>query len=134
MADKKKYPPAWLLLGEAAGEGPAGMTMVADSFFNRAQQRKLPMEDIVMQPHQYTAASRPDLERFAKRQPIMLQNLADELIKERQSKTFQPTYPNTEYVTADLWNRRDELPKAHWLHKMDAMGQVGRHVLLREHQ
>ena len=129
---QKKYPPAWVLLGEAAGEGVNGMEMVADSFLNRSRQRKLPMEEIVMQPNQYTAASRPDLEAFAKRQPIMLQNLAEELIKERQSKTFQPTYPNTEYVTEELWNRVDDLPKTHWLRKMEAVGKVGHHMILRE--
>ena len=137
MADKpqKTYPPTLvphILLGEAAGEGPEGLAMVADTLWNRAHALGKTLEEVATAPSQFSAATRPDLDEFAEQQPLDLRVLANELVAERRNPKFQPSHPYQHYVATALWERRGTLPANHWLRKMRKVGQVGNHVLLEE--
>ena len=121
---------ALVILGEAAGEGPSGMAMVADTMLNRARAKGKSLEEIAFAPQQFSAAGRPDLAQFATQQPPALQRLAEQLVAERQQPDFQPSHPYQFYVTQTLFDNRDRLPATHWLRRMHQVGQIGRHVLL----
>ena len=123
---------AQVLLGEAANQGPEGLTMVADTMFNRAKAGKKTLEQVATAPAQFSAASRPDLAKFYATQPPALQDLATLLVQERRHPEFTPKYTTQHYVTADLWDKRGTLPAKHWLHRMEKIGAVGDHVLLQE--
>lgn len=125
---------AQILLGEAVGEGPEGMAMVADTMLNRSRAQKTTLEHVALAPHQFSAATRPDLAQFYARQPQMLRDLADILVQERQAPDFQPSHPYQHYVTKLLWDNRSGLPATHWIHRMKVMKQVGHHVLLSENK
>ena len=126
---------AHILLGEAAGEGAAGLMAVRDTMVNRMRAKKgATLHQIATAPKQFSAATRPDLTQFASRQPIIFQNLARELVTEASHPDFQPQHPYRHYVAQELWDRRDTLPKTHWLHKMQVKQRVGHHVFLEEAQ
>lgn len=131
---------AKVLLREAVGEGPEGMEMVADTFFNRGLTRKLSLDDVATQSglnkrgvrvYQYTGAGDQNLDAFVARQPIMFQNLAERMIEERLQKDYQPKYPGVEhFVTRELYDRRHDPDVSQWVRDYVKVGQVGRHVLL----
>ena len=123
---------AKVLLGEAANQGVEGLELVADTMFNRAVRRKKTLEEVATAPAQFSAFARPDLEQFYQRQPIYLRQLALALVDERRNQKFIPKYQTQFYVTKSLWDRRDSLPKNHWLRKMKVVQTVGDHVALQE--
>jgi len=137
---KKFSKAAMVLLRESAAEGPEGMEMVADTFFNRGQTRKLPLDAVATQSalnkkgvrvYQYTGAGDPKLEEFFSRQPFILQNLAEEMVQERLNPKYQPKYPGLEnFVTQDLFDRRFAPDVSEWVRQYEKVGQVGNHVLL----
>lgn len=123
---------AQILLGEAAGEGPEGLMMVRDVLVNRARARKKTLEQVATAPAQFSAYARPDLAEFYQRQPIMLQNLARELVDEGRSPEYQPKYTAQHYVTESLHRNRHSPKVPSWIRKMKVVGRVGNHVLLAE--
>ena len=124
---------AQILLGEAAGEGEEGLRFVRDVLVNRSRAQGKTLEEVATAPAQFSASARPDLAEFYAKQPTALQVRAQELVNEAQQPSFTPQYPEVQhYVTESLFARRDELPKTHWLRKMQKVGQVGHHVLLKE--
>ena len=123
---------AQIILGEAANQGPEGMIMVADTMFNRTMQSNKTMREIATQPKQFTAAGRPNLQEFFDRQPLALQRLAQELVKERGDRKFTPSHDALNYTTIELFNKRDTLPEKHWLRNMRSIGEVRDHVLLED--
>ena len=130
----KSLPPnivAQILLAEAAGEGTEGLEFVADTMLNRARTQGKTLEDVATAPQQFLAFARPDLEDFYLRQPMNLRMLAEMLVSERRNPAFTPSHNAQHYVTTELWNRRNTLPKSHWLRNMEAGEPVGHHVPLR---
>ncbi len=145
MPPDTKAPPkpskaAMVLLREAADQGHEGMAMVADTFFNRSQTRKLPLDAVATQSalnkkgvrvFQYTGAGDPKLEEFFYQQPPMFQRLAEQLIQERMNPKYQPAYPGLEnFVTDDLYRRRFDPDVSSWVREYEKVGQIGSHVLL----
>ena len=131
----KSHPPdivARIILGEAAGEGPAGMMFVRDVLANRAKTQKKTLEEVATAPKQFSAYSRPDLEAFYSRQPAILRNLANALVAEARRPDFVPQYEGIEHFeNIRNWERRHELPDTHWFNRMEEVGRVGNHVALR---
>ena len=121
-----------ILLGEAAGEGIEGLTLVRDTLYNRAKAKGKTLLQVALEPKQFTAASRKDLPEFTLQQPMLLRNLAEQLIRETEDKAFQPTHATRHYVTKDLWDSRGTLKKDHWLNNMKVVQQVGNHVALTD--
>ena len=126
---------AQILLGEAAGEGEEGLRFVRDVLVNRMRAQGKSLEEVATAPAQFSASARPDLAEFYAKQPTVLQVRAQELVNEAQAPGFTPQYPEVQhYVTSDLWEKRGTLSQSHWLRKMQKVGQVGHHVLLKEAQ
>jgi spore germination cell wall hydrolase CwlJ-like protein len=123
---------AQIILGEAANQDLAGLDMVADTIFNRSHAQGRSLEEVATAPKQFSAANRDDLKEFYNKQPIFLRKYAEALVQERRNPEFQPSHPYQHYVTQELWNRRDQLPKKHWLHDMEAVSTVGDHVFLQD--
>lgn len=121
---------AQVLLGEAVGEGPEGLAFVRDVFVNRSRARKQTLEEVVSAPKQFSAFGRSDLADFVAQQPPMLQNLANLLIEEARDPTFQPATDVQNFVTRDLWDRRNEPGVPAWIKKMKAVAFIGNHVAL----
>lgn len=121
---------AQILLGEAAGEGITGLQFVRDIMFNRAMAQGKTLKQVATAPHQFSAYARPDLAQFYQKQPATLRSLAEQLVKEAQSPDYQPAYPEQNYVTADLWNKRNTLSPNHWINQMQISRTVGNHVAL----
>ena len=135
MSNGSDLPPditSQVLLGEAVGEGPEGLAFVRDVFVNRARAKGQTLEQVVSAPKQFSAFGRPDLSDFAAQQPPMLQNLANILIEEARDPAFQPATTVQNFVTRDLWERRNEPGVPAWIKKMKAVAFVGNHVALAE--
>ena len=120
-----------ILLGEAAGEGITGLQFVRDVLFNRATAQHKTLEEVATAPKQFSAYARPDLAKFYQQQPATLRRLAQQLIAEARQPDYQPAYPEEHYVASDFYEKRMNLPKNHWIHKMEPSRTVGRHVALR---
>ena len=134
MPEQTQLPPdivARILLGEAAGEGPEGMAFVRDVFVNRARAQKKTLEQVATAPYQFSAYDRPDLEQFVAKQPLMLRNLANELVAEALRPEFQPKYDASHYVTSDFYENRGTLKPSHWVNQMEPAYRVGRHQALK---
>ncbi|HAM41979.1 MAG TPA: hypothetical protein DCP69_11805 [Candidatus Omnitrophica bacterium] len=122
------------LLGEAAGEGEEGMRLVGDTIFNRARTKKKSLEQIIREPKQFSAMQRPDLATFVRRQPPDALEMAMLVAQQVRQPDYLPLYSTQHYVTSELFNRRDRLPKRHWLNQMEPVQTVGRHVTLQPRQ
>jgi spore germination cell wall hydrolase CwlJ-like protein len=132
---RKTLPPnivAQILLGEGASEGAEGLQFIRDVMVNRSRRTGKSLEEVATAPKQFSAYARPDLEQFYARQPIMLRNLAEQLVAEAQQPNYQPTYPDIEHYTTDsFFQNRLDLPASHWIHQMEPVKQIGHHVALR---
>ena len=131
---------AMVLIREAVGDGPEGMEMVADTFFNRSRSRKLPLDAVAIQSklnkrgvrvYQYTGAGDPKPEQFFFKQPPILRNLAEEIVRERANPKYIPKYDIENFVTKELYDRRFDPDVSSWVREYEPAGTVGNHILLR---
>lgn len=122
-----------VLMGEAAGEGIEGIGKAFDTMLVRSRKRKLPLDRVVSQPHQYSAFDRDDLLPFYYKQPQELRDQVYQMIQERSDPKYQPEWPDVDhYLTQSLYDRRFEHGVPKWIQKMEHVGTVGNHVFLRE--
>jgi hypothetical protein len=105
---------------------------VRDVMASRARKSGKSLEEVATSPYQFSAYSRPDLEQFYYRQPLMFQRLAEELVAEANSPEYSPQYNVTHYVTRNLWENRDSPNVPSWVRKMKPVVYVGNHVGLAE--
>ena len=120
-----------ILLGAAAGEGPEGLAFVRDVLVNRARAQGKTLEQVATAPAQFSASARSNLPEFYARQPLILQNLARQLVEEARSADYQPKYDASHYVTTDFYENRGSLKPSHWVNQMEPAFRVGRHQALR---
>ena len=73
-------------LAEAAGEGPEGIRAVLEVIRNRSLARKMSMDQIVSQPHQFSGFDRPDLLEFYNQQPEPLRKEVSGMIAEMEAE------------------------------------------------
>lgn len=129
MAQQDLSPTIRAIIGEAAGEGPEGMLRVAKVILTRADQRRLHPDEIVMQPRQFSAMARPDLEQFIAKQPPSVVRDAHAALEEA-TKTWNPHRPYaTHYMTTAL-HQSPKRPA--WANRMKVVERYGGHVFLNE--
>ena len=121
-------------LAEAAGEGSEGVRAVLEVIRNRSRARKMPMDKIVSQPHQFSGFDRPDLLEFYNQQPEPLRKEVSGMIAEMEAEDYPSQMgPDIQhYVTQRLWDRRYEHGSPKWLQKMEPAFTQGNHVFLKE--
>lgn len=117
------------IIGEAAGEGFEGMRRVAKVIQTRAIQRRLTPDAVVLQPKQFSAMARPDLEAFIARQPPQVVQQAQTAM-EQAMREVQPSKLYADHYLTDALYSGPYKPS--WADKMDVVERFGGHIFLRE--
>jgi len=115
------------VIAEGAGEGEEGMYAIASVIVNRANRRKLTLEQVVNQPKQFTGRWRTDLETFVARQGPSVEAQARRAL----NRATQSPLPGVDhYLTRSLY---DSPQRPSWAKSMGRPRIIGHHVFLDSH-
>lgn len=131
MPKRSLSPAVQAVLSEAAGEGWEGMWRVAKVLHSRSllpRWKGMTLDQVALQPKQFSGMARPDLQAFLDKQPQSVVDEATRAVAQAPTQMGGKPYAD-HYVTEELFKS----PKRpDWVGKMKVVERYGNHVFMSE--